>query len=363
MTQNELLELNFIERDPDIIIGNLHSVVSNEFFMKYSCSFQKDRSKKLIDYFNEVRKKRYGAGGVLPSEYTSEYNKICEDWQRKIITIGIEDDLVIVVLKKIQMFKTVYVRIEGLPISITNNRDNEIKVLLELFKSNLVFKVGGLEKEMKELNKYGFEFSEKIDSFNFYSYIPTNYEKMTNRWRTKKGINRMLKMENLTWKVMNDYSEDIETINDGFDKWKREVEGVSKGWHKLSKAIKKYKFWEDKNVIYYMFSYKDIPVGLCVYITVNNIAHQIVNKSIGHSIYDREFNPLNEQETLELEEIKKRSNALIHYITIKDLNERGIEHGYFGGSFSMKSLRTYKRIMNDDEIEHSIYKLKESELN
>jgi len=51
------------------------------------------------------------------------------------------------------------------------------------------------------------------------------------------------------------------------------------------------------------------------------------------------------------------------YITIKDLNERGIKHGYFGGSFSMKSLRTYKRIMNDDEIEHSIYKLKESELN
>ena len=356
------IKLNVVEKIPCLNIKDLKKITKKDFFNNFTLNLKEETSKKLIDYYNVVRRERYGSGGTLPSEYTHEYNKICNDWQRKVITIGINDDLVIVFIKHVQMFKYIYNRMEGLPISISDNKNNELQVLLELFKFDMVYKVGGLEKEMKNLYKYGFELSEQLNTYNFYSYIPRNYEKMTNKWRTKKGINRMLNMKNLTWEVLKKYTEKIEIISGGFDNWKIKSEGEVMG-KKLSKAIKNYKFWEDKNVIYYMFSYKDIPVGLCVYIIVNNITHQIVNKSIGHSIYDKEFNPLNEQETLELEEIKKRSNALIHYITIKDLNDRGIEHGYFGGSFSMKSLRTYKKIMNDKEIEHHIYKLKVSKLN
>ena len=347
---------------PDIKIEEIRNNTNDIFFDCAKTLSNKYGIKKFIDFYNHTRRKRYGVGGVLPAEYTNEYNKISEDWQRRLLLVGVDEDYIVVFLKRVQMFEYIYNRMEGLPISITNNKNNEIKVLLELFKSNSVFKVSGLENEMKDLDKYGFEFSEKINSFNFYSCIPSNYEKMTNKWRTKKGINRMSKMKNLTWKVMEDYSEDIEIINAGWDKWKREVEGIAKGWHKLTKGIEKYKFWEDENVIYYMFLYKDIPVGLCVYIILNDITHQIVNKSIGHFIYEKEFNPLNEQETLELEEIKKRLNAYIHYKTIQDLNSRGLVHGYFGGAFSMQSLRKYKQIMNDKEIEHLIYKLKESHL-
>ena len=36
---------------------------------------------------------------MLPAEYASEYHKIKNEWQRKVITIGIENDLVIINLK------------------------------------------------------------------------------------------------------------------------------------------------------------------------------------------------------------------------------------------------------------------------
>jgi uncharacterized DUF497 family protein len=247
---------------------------------------------------------------------------------------------------------------EGLPISISDNKNNELQVLIELFKFALVHKVGGLEKEMKNLYKHGFELSEQLNTYNFYSHIPSNYEKMTNKWRTKKGVNRMLNMENLTWEVLKKYTEKIEIISSGFDNWKIKSEGEVMG-KKLSKAIKKYKFWKDKNVIYYMFTYKDIPVGFSVYLISNDICYQLVNKSAGHIIYDKKIlKSLSKEEELEFDELKRRMNAMIHYITIKDLNNRGFEHSYFGGSFRKKSLAVYKEIMNDKVIEHNIYKLR-----
>ena len=105
-----------------------------------------------------------------------------------------------------------------------------------------------------------------------------------------------------------------------------------------------------------MITYKDIPVGLCVYIINGKLAHQIINKSIGHAIYEEKFQLTDEVEQKEFEEIKKRMGALIHYITVKDIYERGIIDGYFGGAFSMKSLRPYKQILNDAEIPHYVFK-------
>ena len=94
--------------------------------------------------------------------------------------------------------------------------------------------------------------------------------------------------ENLTWEILKNYSEKVDVISDGFDKWKIESEGEVMG-KRLTKAIRKYEFWKDPNVIYYMFSYKNIPVGFCVYLISNNICYQLVNKSIGHDKYDQEF--------------------------------------------------------------------------
>ena len=345
-------EFAFIE------FNELDSLNPDSFFLHRAIGMEKSNVKQYLDHFNLVRSNTFGFGGVLPAEYTHEYNKIARDWQRKITTIGINDDIIIVVLKKVQMFKHVYTRIEGIPISINNNANNVNIVLNKLFDAKLVEKIGVLENEAELIKPLGFVFDSLIDSYNFYSHIPSNFEKINkNRWRTKKGINRILKMENFNWKLLNSYDDRVKLISEGFSKWKKEVLEETKGWQHLAKAAVNYEYWNDKNCSYYLLLYKDIPLSLCIYILINGvIAHQIVNKSIAHSIFNIDYDKFEPWEKLEFEEISKRMGTLTHYITIKDLSEKNFEHGYFGGAFSTKSLQKFKRIVNDSEIQHNIYR-------
>lgn len=353
------MKLNFLEQVPCIEVASFPNLTEDIFYKDYAVKLNLPNAKKYIELYVELRMERYGYLGSLPAEYTYEFNKISPDWQRKVITIGINDDLVILAMKRVQMFKYVYSRIDGMPISISGNRENELEVLYELAKYKLCHKISVNSAEKEIMDKLDFPFSEFVETYNFYSYVPSNFAKIDkNRWRTKKGINRMLRMSNLKMEILTGQSNNIDTISKGFDAWKIELEGVVFG-KKLSKGIKKYKFWEDKNTIYYEYTYKGIAVGLCVYILANGIAHQIVNKAIGHMVFEQNTSHLDENELKELDEIRKRLNAYIHYTTIKNLNERGVEHAYFGGVFRTPSLRVFKRIMNDEEIPHHVYKLGE----
>ena len=172
----------------------------------------------------------------------------------------------------------------------------------------------------------------------------------------------MLAMENLTMNSLEKQNphdlQDIQTLNDGFDKYKKEIQKVPKGWHRLQKSMSKYPYWTDNNVICYLFRYREIPVAFVVYILVNGeLTHQIINKTIGRNLHE-EHN-LSKEDQIEFEEIKKRISAFVHYKTIQDMVKRGVMDGYFGGAFGTdgKTLRTYKNIMNDHEIEHYIHKL------
>ena len=261
------------------------------------------------------------------------------------------------------MFQHIYNRIEGLPISMSGNKSIERCILKEIAGLGLATKISALEDESEILKQWGFEFSEKVEAYNYYSHIPSNFSHIDkNKWKHKKGIKRMLAMENLTMNFLQDQNvydlQDIQTLNDGFDKYKKEVQKVPKGWHKLQKSMSKYPYWADNNVVCYMFKYKDIPVAFVVYIMINGqLTHQIINKTIGRNLHEE--HDLSKEEQIEFEEIKKRISAFVHYKTIQDMVGRGVMDGYFGGAFGTdgKTLRTYKGIMNDHEIEHYIHKL------
>jgi len=349
--------------DAHIEIEDLKNITADEFYKIRSLPMWETEAKELIDFYNAERTKRYGFGGTLPAEFSHEYNKICHDISRRIITIGYDGDRVIVIIKRVQMFQHIYNRIEGLPISMAGNKSIERCVLTQIAGCGLATKISALEDESEELKKWGFEFSEKVEAYNYYSHIPTNFARIDkSKWKHKKGIKRMLAMENLTMNSLQKQNphdlQDIQTLNDGFDKYKKEVQKVPKGWHKLQKSMSKYPYWADNNVVCYMFKYKDIPVAFVVYIMINGeLTHQIINKTIGRNLHEE--HDLSKEEQIEFEEIKKRISAFVHYKTIQDMVGRGVMDGYFGGAFGTdgKTLRTYKGIMNDHEIEHYIHKL------
>jgi hypothetical protein len=349
--------------DAHIEIEDLKNIGSTEFYKFKSIPMWEPEAKEFIDFYNIERTQRYGIGGTLPAEFSHEYNKICHDGFRRVITIGYDGDRVIVIIKRVQMFQHIYNRIEGLPISMAGNTSIERCVLTQIAKCGLSTKISALESESEILKQWGFEFSEKVDAYNYYSHIPTNFAHIDkSKWKHKKGINRMLAMKNLTMNFLQDQNahdlQDIQILNDGFDKYKKEVQNVPKGWHRLQKSMSKYPYWADDNVVCYLFRYKEIPVAFVVYILVNgHLTHQIINKTIGRNLHEEYA--LNEEEQIEFEEIKKRISAFTHYKTIQDMVRRGVMDGYFGGAFGKDgiTLRTYKGIMNDHEIEHYIHKL------
>ena len=351
--------------DAHIEFEDLKNITADQFYKDKSIPIWETEAKEFIDFYNVERTKRYGIGGTLPAEFSHEYQKICHDGLRRIITIGIDDgDRVIVVIKRVQFFQNIYNRIEGLPISMGRNGQIEKDVLDEIAGCGLAAKVSGLYDESLILEARGYEFSEKVEGYNYYSHILSNFNRIDrNKWKHKKGIKRMLAMEKLTINFLQDQNvhdlQDIQTLNDGFSKYKKEVQKIPKGWHKLQRSMSKYPYWADDNVICYMFRYKEIPVAFVVYILVNEqLTHHIINKTIGRNLHE-EYE-LNEEEQIEFEEIKKRVSAFAHYKTMQDMVRRGVIDGYFGGAFGNdgKTLKTYKSIMTDHEIVHYIHKLK-----
>ena len=341
-----------------IDFNELSKCTSDDFYKVYSESIFD--CKKEIKFVQREKISRYGDEYVLPSEYTYEYNKINQDRMRRFVTVKINDDKVFIVLKRVQMFQFIYNRIEGIPISYLKNKDTEMKVLKEISENKLAQKIGVNEIEETFIKKY-YQFSEKIQCYNFYSNIKNNFEKIDkNTWKHKKGINKLSKMSNLTFNILDEENimldgMDIEIINDAFNKGKRKIDSKSKGWLKLQKSMSKYSYWVDDSVVCLMFKYKSIPVGFIAYIIDGEIAHQIINQTSARCSYDN-LN-FNEEEQKEFDIIGKKMSAFVHYKCVEDMKKRNIKSAFFGGSFDIGKLDIYKKIMNDKKICHYVYKL------
>ena len=208
----------------------------------------------------------------------------------------------------------------------------------------------GNEHESLWIEKKGLTEQTFFETYNYYSHVDTNMEKMKNRWRTKKGVNRLLKDTNLTCRKLTQPDNAVEKINNAFLTWKRDVEKtkwLSKG---MADAITKYDYWNDDSIEYYLFEYGDVPVGLIVYLLVNEkIGYQLVNKSIEHMVFEEEVDVP--------EEVRKRIGAYMHYVTMKDLQEREVVDTFAGGAMGTRkaSLGIHKAIMNDSSFGVRIY--------
>jgi len=342
-------ELTHFETMPCIDIQELETVDPSLFFNERCMSIKNESTKKFIDFYQTERRNRYGHIGLLPAEYVHEYHLIKNEWQRKVATVGVGDDMVVIVLKHVQMFKHIYKRLEGLPISCSGNKVNE-KLVFEALRKNLCRKFLGNKPESDWMEQQGLTLDTEFDTYNYYSHVDTNIMKMKNRWRTKKGVNRLLQNDRLTFKKLIEKDDSVEKINNAFLTWKRDIEKtkwLSKG---MANAITKYQYWNDPSVEYYLFEYDGTPIGLVVYLIVNDkIAYQLVNKSIEHLVFDEEIDIP--------DEVRKRIGAYMHYVTMKDLFCRGVVDTFAGGAMGTRkaSLGVHKAIMNDSFFGVKIY--------
>jgi hypothetical protein len=324
--------------------AKLDGMTQSEFFKNNCMKLNDVRAKEIIDFYNDARYERYGHAGILQAEYSYEYNKILHEWQRKICVIEYDDDLIIVFVKFVNMWQNRYCRIDGTPISVGGNIKNENIVMQKLY--HICEKIVGFDVEEIQLQVH-----KRHNNWNFYSNIENNYGKMNNRWRTKKGINKLLGDKMLTWKVADKSDQPmVELLCKSFQLWKKEVEGSKFLSKHLTNGIMKYEYWDDDSVRYYIFEYAGQPLGLIVYVLVNGkIAYQIANKGIKHMII--------QDEIIIPTHIEKRLGAYMHYITVGDLQKLKLKHMYCGSALGDRksTLKIFKSIMNDTPVACNIY--------
>jgi len=344
---------------PCIMIENLSDIPANDLF-KHKCLRLKDEyTKKYIDFYNTERYRRYGVTGILPAEYTHEYNCISNEWQRKVLTVGIGTDVVIVVLKHIQMFQHIYKRMEGLPISIEGNKENEKRVFNILINLEIVKKVlSSIKEEQEFLENCGMSVDSELKTYSYYSDVEHNWNTKSglNRWRTKKGVNRLEKNDKLTCRILTKNEECVKIIGEAFCKFKEEVHKDKFLSKKFTKSIIEYPHWNDDNVEYYLFEYDGFPIGLICYVYSHfSVGYQVVNKGIRSLLYD---DNIKENVKSIPQEVIKRLGEYMHCKSIEILRNKGIKYSNCGGVFgTMKpEIALYKRLMNDSFFGMKVYK-------
>tara|TARA_Y100000310_G_scaffold105378_1_gene103825 strand:- start:7348 stop:8394 length:1047 start_codon:yes stop_codon:yes gene_type:complete len=313
-------------------------------------------SKAIVNEYNEIRCRRYGWAGSVVAEFLHEYYEISRDSLRRMLTVSVGDDLVILLLKRVLMFDNAnYLRIDGLPISVQGKEGHEQLVLDAIARNKLSPKIQVVDAERKLIESWGYTNREGgNDTYNFVYHLPSRWDYINrSKWRSKNGINKVKPL--IIQDCVDEKSyESMIKLTEMWSEWKDEHHGLRA--KKLAKGIKEHAKKNNPVVKYYMINHvttrytPNIPIGFAVYIlTTNNMAHLVVNKPLAHT----NFEPNDEYE----ESIKRYSGRLLYYHTMEELQKLGVEHVFFGGVFSQKTLAEHKKILTDDQIGSHIYRL------
>jgi hypothetical protein len=346
------------ETIPCIDIQDIKSTLTGKDLFNKSMNISNPMSKTFINLFNRKRYSRYGYEGILPAEYSHEYHKIKNEWKRKVITIGVDDDLVIVVIKHIQMFQYVYERMEGLPISINDNTENEKKVFDILIENGIIKKVLAIYQEGLWLeNTKNFKVSSEWNTYNYFTIVNEHIKNIySNKWKRKNRINSLIKNPLLEYEELHKADSSIKSLSDSFLLWKEEIEKtkwVTKG---LSKSFINYPYWKDDSVECILFKYDGFPIGWYANVIIDNkIAHEILEQSVVHMVFkDKE-----EKEIISNipNIVKKRLGKYMHYIKMKRFYDRGVDVSYAGcvASTRNKNLSIFKKSTNTNCFGVKIY--------
>jgi hypothetical protein len=334
--------------EPEISLKEL-SRISTKDFRKRTTTID---SAIQIDRRNGARFADNGATEVLPAEFTFQFNQIYKDRFRRRISVAVGNDVVDVLLKPVQMFHAVYLRVDGIPFSNSRIHDNEMKVLQTLADRRLCEKAMVSANESKILDAAGYPVESSHKTHNFVSFLPQRLEHFNrSKWRSKNGVNISKSLEGFGIERVTPTNLNLmNRIAEMWTDWKDENHEVRA--KNLAKGVKRFISANPSSddCIYYILRYGDLPIGFAVYvIDGNGIAHQIVNKALSHTNHQ----PANEIE----EKLKRHSGRLVYYYTLTELEKLGVNTVFFGGVFSQKSLAEHKAIMTDQCISSFTHQL------
>lgn len=287
---------------------------------------------KIFDFAVRKKLELYGPEAVPPAEYSSKYQKISRDPNRRMAILRTKGGTAATIfLKRVNMFQHQYWRMEGLPVLEKEDPKESVEISQILLESRSIKRIGVSRKESEILERHASSL-KLVHIEPFYQGIlevEEFFKKVTsNKWKRKRKINRNLGLPDL--KIEDLTSSNLKLARKLTEAWLLYKGEDAKGCLSLSRKILTSKESFLKN---YFFYWKDIPLSLETLIIQNeSIAYSIAAKSVVKT--DLLLDSFLERT------LKVCLQDYLYYHLILSLKEMGISWLYIGGVFpTMKNFK------------------------
>ena len=286
------------------------------------------------DYLVKFYKNYYSCENPILWMIDPCYNYLTEENKVKFLIVSINNDEVLLSYRRTAIFKTKFIKLIDIPLSLNNNDSNVKTIISHLLKLDFV-RIMTKEKYLPYYeglkNELAIEYSDFYFDLNHYKELFNN-----TKWRKKNVINRF--ENNNLFKIVISNNCDIENAIKLDKMWSNSLNTKYKTRVLLDKNFINCINKINNNVYYTLLYYKDILIALGCFEIIDNYALLFYVKHIGRNKNEIMDSYLHSS-------IQNLTNTLIYFMG-KFLLNRGVIRLYEAGVMKEQS--------NQKLLEHKI---------
>lgn len=315
---------------------DLDNIKNIKDFMKI-CTPIDANSSFILSPFVLARHKRYGFEGMLPFYLNPTRQRFHKDSRSKYLIVGVEGDLVMTYYKEIRMFKNHIVRLTALPVSLNDNKLNELWVFDKLYKNKLIGQVVFPDSDLPFIKRYNSNI-EKVELQNYYSITDDRFDYVTtNRWKKDAKINKFINNPDVSFRKVAD--GDVSKLWDLYYMWSnyKKDTGVSlsgsKYMESMLTALEENPSDSDMSV--YCIFYKEVALIFCVFINFVDSPYLCCDMECNLALTgypEKVFAGMSDEDIDAIKYFSRYSSKALNYFFLQDFKERGILAYYNGGN-------------------------------
>ena len=288
---------------------------------------------------------RNGKETYLDYTFNPILRKYLKDSRYRIAIFQYNNDRIVVLLKDIRMNLGQYIRAMYFPISLNNNRENEIALVKVLYNKGLInqFVIPEIEKKYVTSIDDSLEFTFYDDYF--YSNIMNQLKRFNNRFLTKNRISKVLAKPDI-FRIESGYNCDSEQILELESLWNQYKEKKNVNIFErtlIRKIVERGNLDKDFIFINCYFKEKLFWTNIFIRTLIPGVMDELVFKSAARiNNITNFYNPHTVEEREILRYMITRSSQQNLYFASTILDEYNVDLIGQAGCMGNKGIRQYK---------------------
>jgi hypothetical protein len=306
----------------------------------------------FLEYFS-LRYERFRDRFIVESRFLWQmYQK---QSKIRILLVKMADgDIVYCYIKNVTIYPAIYLILMGKPLSKSNNKDNEDRVLSELGEYSHVKGFEGIQEEIDSVSKDLFILNPSYYE-EYYIDTKEQFDSHLNKssWRSKYSINKIKLDGDFEFREFErrDYEKNQKLVNlwKESNKAENKVKFETKSYMDILNSV--YQNSLPETYLIYNLFFKGELIGCLMFLTIR-INDEISIAYQEHNINLSKFLEKNNELNIGSGFYKNIGNIMF-YLTTEDLIKKGIKFSYCQGVkfWNKKESGNYKRRLNNKRIE------------